>query len=118
MQEAIGYAIMAEVPTVFVDVMRGGGPSTGSPTDPSQGDIMQIRWGGTHGDHQIIALYPSTVEEVYIYTIEAFNYAEMYRTPVILALDETLAHMRENVYFDYDKENPQNNRKVKRKRTR
>ncbi len=106
MQEAIGYAIMAEVPTVFVDVMRGGGPSTGSPTDPSQGDIMQIRWGGTHGDHQIIALYPSTVEEVYIYTIEAFNYAEMYRTPVILALDETLAHMRENVYFDYDKENP------------
>ncbi|MGB4713927.1 MAG: 2-oxoacid:acceptor oxidoreductase subunit alpha [Defluviitoga tunisiensis] len=104
MQEAIGYAIMAEVPTVFVDVMRGG-PSTGSPTDPSQGDIMQIRWG-THGDHQIIALYPSTVEEVYIYTIEAFNYAEMYRTPVILALDETLAHMRENVYFDYDKENP------------
>lgn len=104
MQEAMGYAIMAEVPTVFVDVMRGG-PSTGSPTDPSQGDIMQIRWG-THGDHQIIALYPSTVEEVYIYTIEAFNYAEMYRTPVILALDETLAHMRENVYFDYDKENP------------
>jgi 2-oxoglutarate ferredoxin oxidoreductase subunit alpha len=104
MQEAIGYAIMAEVPTVFVDVMRGG-PSTGSPTDPSQGDIMQIRWG-THGDHQIIALYPSTVEEIYIYTIEAFNYAEMYRTPVILALDETLAHMRENVYFDYDKENP------------
>lgn len=104
MQEAIGYAIMAEVPCVFVDVMRAG-PSTGSPTDPSQGDIMQMRWG-THGDHQIIALYPSTVEEVYTYTIEAFNYAEIYRTPVILALDETLAHMRENVYFDYDKENP------------
>ncbi|PNR97051.1 2-oxoacid:acceptor oxidoreductase subunit alpha [Petrotoga sp. 9PWA.NaAc.5.4] len=104
MQEALGYAIMTEIPCVFVDVMRGG-PSTGLPTSPSQGDIMQIRWG-THGDHQIIALYPSTVEEVYIYTITAFNYAEIYRTPVILAMDETLAHMRENVYIDYEKENP------------
>lgn len=104
MQEALGYAIMTEIPCVFVDVMRGG-PSTGLPTSPSQGDIMQIRWG-THGDHQIIALYPSTVEEVYTYTITAFNYAEIYRTPVILAMDETLAHMRENVYIDYEKENP------------
>jgi len=105
MQEALGYAIMTEVPCVFVDVMRGG-PSTGLPTKPSQGDIMQIRWG-THGDHQIIAIYPSTVEEVYTYTVTAFNYAEKFRTPVILVLDETLAHMRENVYFDYEKENPQ-----------
>ncbi len=94
MQEAIGYAIMTETPTVFVNVMRGG-PSTGIPTKPSQGDIMQARWG-THGDHAIIALYPSTVQEAYKYVITAFNLAEKYRTPVIYLMDEVLAHMREN----------------------
>jgi len=93
MQEALGYAIMTETPCVFVNVMRGG-PSTGLPTKPAQGDIMQARWG-THGDHAIIALYPSTVEEVYRYMIEAFNLAEIYRTPVVFLMDETLGHMRE-----------------------
>lgn len=102
MQEAIGYAIMTETPTVFVDVMRAG-PSTGMPTKPSQGDIMQARWG-THGDHAIIALYPSTVEEVYRYTIRAFNLAEEYRTPVILLMDEVLGHMYENFFLPPDSE--------------
>ena len=67
---------------------------------------MQVRWG-THGDHQIIVLYPSTVEEVYKYTITAFNYAEKYRTPVILLMDETLGHMRESFYIDYEDEYPE-----------
>ena len=62
-QESIGYAVIAEVPCVIVNVQRGG-PSTGLPTSPAQGDIMQARWG-THGDHSIIALYPSTVKEIY-----------------------------------------------------
>jgi len=102
MQEAIGYAIMTETPTVFVNAMRSG-PSTGMPTKPAQGDIMQARWG-THGDHAIIVLYPSTVEEVYRYTIKAFNLAEEYRTPVILLMDEVLAHMHENFYLPPDNE--------------
>ncbi|ABR31728.1 2-oxoglutarate ferredoxin oxidoreductase subunit alpha [Thermosipho melanesiensis] len=93
MQEALGYAVMTETPCVFVNVMRGG-PSTGLPTKPAQGDIMQARWG-THGDHAIIALYPSTVQEAYRYIIEAFNFAEIYRTPVVFLMDETLGHMRE-----------------------
>ncbi|MBN2000607.1 2-oxoacid:acceptor oxidoreductase subunit alpha [candidate division KSB1 bacterium] len=95
MQENIGYAIMAEVPCVIVNVMRGG-PSTGLPTLPSQGDVMQARWG-THGDHQIIALAPYSVIEIFDLTIRAFNLAEKYRTPVILLLDEILAHVSEKV---------------------
>lgn len=102
MQEAIGYAVMTETPTVFVNVMRGG-PSTGMPTRPMQGDIMQARWG-THGDHAIIAIYPSTVQEVYKYIITAFNLAEKYRTPVIFLMDETLGHMRETFKFPDDRE--------------
>ncbi len=102
MQEAIGYAIMTETPTVFVNVMRGG-PSTGMPTRPMQGDIMQARWG-THGDHAIIAIYPSTVQEVYKYIITAFNLAEKYRTPVIFLMDEMLGHMRETFKFPDDRE--------------
>lgn len=94
-QENIGYAAMAEIPCVIVNVQRGG-PSTGLPTSPSQGDIMQARWG-THGDHPIIALYPSSVPEIYSVTVKAFNLAEKYRTPVILLLDEVIAHMREKV---------------------
>jgi 2-oxoglutarate ferredoxin oxidoreductase subunit alpha len=113
MQEALGYGIMTETPCVFVDVMRGG-PSTGMPTKPAQGDIMQVRWG-THGDHQIIVIYPSTVEEVYKHTITAFNYAEKYRTPVVLLMDETLGHMRESFYLDYEDEYPENIERIKEK---
>jgi 2-oxoglutarate ferredoxin oxidoreductase subunit alpha len=94
-QENIGFACIAETPCVIVNVMRGG-PSTGLPTLPSQGDVMQTRWG-THGDHSIIALAPSTLTEVYWETIRAFNLAEQYRTPVVLLLDEILGHMSERV---------------------
>jgi len=95
MQENLGYACLAEVPCVVVDVMRGG-PSTGLPTNPAQGDVMQARWG-THGDHPIIALSASSVLECFTMTVKAFNFAEKYRTPVILLLDEVVAHMREKV---------------------
>jgi 2-oxoglutarate ferredoxin oxidoreductase subunit alpha len=95
MQENIGYAAMAEVPCVIVNVMRGG-PSTGLPTLPSQGDVMQARWG-THGDHPIIALAPFSVREAYDLTIRAFNLAEQFRTPVILLLDEIIGHVNEKV---------------------
>ncbi|MBC8589227.1 2-oxoacid:acceptor oxidoreductase subunit alpha [Paratissierella segnis] len=97
-QESIGYALMAEIPCVVVNVQRGG-PSTGLPTAPAQGDIMQSRWG-THGDHSIIALYPSSVRETYDKTIRAFNLAEKFRTPVILLLDEVIGHMREKFFMD------------------
>lgn len=95
MQENLGFAIMAEVPCVIVNAQRGG-PSTGLPTKPSQGDVMQARWG-THGDHPIIALAPSTVRECFDLTVRAFNMAERYRTPVILLMDAEIAHMRERV---------------------
>jgi 2-oxoglutarate ferredoxin oxidoreductase subunit alpha len=95
MQEGLGYAIMAEIPCVIVDVQRGG-PSTGLPTGPSQGDIYQARWG-VHGDHAIIALTASTHQDVFEMTVHAFNMAETYRTPVILLFDEVVAHMREKL---------------------
>lgn len=94
-QEAIGYACMTEVPCVIVNVQRSG-PSTGLPTSPAQADLMQARWG-THGDHSIIVLSPCSVTETYKLTVEAFNLAEKYRTPVILLLDEVIGHMREKV---------------------
>jgi 2-oxoglutarate ferredoxin oxidoreductase subunit alpha len=95
MQENLGFACIAEVPCVVVDVMRAG-PSTGLPTNPSQGDVMQARWG-THGDHPIIVLCVSSVLECFTLTFKAFNFAERYRTPVILLMDEVVAHMREKV---------------------
>jgi 2-oxoglutarate ferredoxin oxidoreductase subunit alpha len=95
MQENIGYAAMAEIPCVIVDVQRLG-PSTGRPTSPSQGDVMQARWG-THGDHPIIALSPSSVPETFDLTVAAFNLSERYRTPVIMLMDEVIGHMRERV---------------------
>ncbi|MGC8874089.1 MAG: 2-oxoacid:acceptor oxidoreductase subunit alpha [Chloroflexia bacterium] len=95
MQETIGFAAMAEIPCVIVDVQRVG-PSTGLPTQPAQGDVMQARWG-THGDHPIIALAPSTVRECFDLTVRAFNLSERYRTPVILLMDADVAHLREKV---------------------
>lgn len=92
-QEAIGYACMAEIPCVIVNVQRGG-PSTGNPTHVSQGDINQARWG-THGDHNIIALTASNHQDIFSVTVDAFNLAETYRTPVILLLDEAIGHLRE-----------------------
>lgn len=97
MQENIGYAVTAEIPCVVVNVQRVG-PSTGLPTSVAQGDMMQARWG-THGDHPIIALCPSSIQEVLELTIISFDFAERYRTPVILLMDETIGHMREKVAF-------------------
>jgi len=95
MQENLGYAAMTETPCVIVNVMRGG-PSTGMPTRPAQGDIMQARWG-THGDHPIIVVTPASVQEIYMETIRAFNLAEEFRTPVVVLYDETVAHLIESV---------------------
>ena len=94
-QEAIGYACMAEIPCVIVNVQRGG-PSTGNPTHVGQGDVNQARWG-THGDHNIIALTASNHQDVFAVTVDAFNMAETYRTPVILLFDEVIGHMRERL---------------------
>lgn len=94
-QENIGYAAITEVPVVIVNVMRGG-PSTGLPTLPAQGDVMQARWG-THGDHPIIVLTPANVRESYDMTIQAFNMSEKYRVPVIILLDEIIGHVHEKV---------------------
>lgn len=95
MQEALGYAVMAEIPCVIVNVQRGG-PSTGNPTHVSQGDVNQARWG-THGDHAIIALTASNHQDIFSITVDAFNMAETYRTPVILLFDEVIGHMRERL---------------------
>ena len=94
-QELIGYAAAAEIPVVIVNVQRVG-PSTGQPTAPSQGDVMQARWG-THGDHSIIVLSPWSVREAFDIAVKAVNYAERFRTPVILLTDEIVGHLRENV---------------------
>ena len=94
-QEHIGYASMCEIPCVIVNVMRGG-PSTGLPTLSAQSDIMQAKWG-VHGDHAIIAIVPSSVNESLYETIRAFNLAVKYRTPVIILTDEIIGHMREKV---------------------
>ena len=101
MQENLGYAAMAEIPCVIVNVQRLG-PSTGQPTAASQGDVMQARWG-THGDHPIIVLSPISVAGSFELAVKAFNLSEKYRTPVILLTDEIIGHMREPVEIpDFD----------------
>ena len=95
MVENIGLGMMTETPCVIVNVQRGG-PSTGLPTLVGQQDIMQTKWG-SHGDFEPIALCPNSVQECYDLTIEAFNYAEKYRVPVTVLMDETLGHMSEKL---------------------
>ncbi len=94
-QENLGYACVTEAPCVIVNVMRGG-PSTGLPTSPSQGDVQMARWG-THGDHPIIVLAVSSVSDCFSVTVKAFNLSEKYRVPVIVLSDEVVAHTREAV---------------------
>lgn len=94
-QELLGYACAAEIPLVIVNVQRVG-PSTGQPTSPSQGDVMQARWG-THGDHWLIALTPGSVPECFDLTLRAYALSEKYRVPVILLMDEVIGHMREKI---------------------
>lgn len=94
-QENLGYACLAEIPLVVVDVQRSG-PSTGLPTSPSQADVMMAKWG-THGDHPVIAISPSSVKECYDLAVRCFNLAEKYRTPVIFLMDEIIGHLREDI---------------------
>lgn len=108
-QENLGFAALNEIPCVIVDVQRGG-PSTGLPTQISQGDVMQARWG-THGDHPVIVVSPSSVSEVVEQTIRAFSLSEKYRQPVILLMDETVSHMREKVVLPLENEAQIVNRK-------
>ena len=102
MLEAIGLAVMTETPLVLVNIMRGG-PSTGQPTKGQQGDIMQAKWG-SHGDYQIIALTPGSVQEMFDQTVQAFNLSEKYRTPVFVLADETVGHMRERLVIPDEKD--------------
>jgi 2-oxoglutarate ferredoxin oxidoreductase subunit alpha len=95
MMENLGLGIMMETPCVLVNVQRGG-PSTGLPTLVGQGDMMQAKWG-THGDHAIIALSPSSPQELFDLTIHAFNLSEIYRTPVLVMTDAEVGHMTEKV---------------------
>lgn len=99
-QELIGYACAAEIPLVIVNVQRVG-PSTGQPTSPSQGDVMQARWG-THGDHWLITLTPASVPECFELTLRAYALSEKYRVPVILLMDEVIGHMREKIELPDD----------------
>lgn len=102
MAENLGVAVMGEIPLVLIDVQRSG-PSTGLATKPAQGDVNMARWG-THGDHGIIALSPSSVQDCFDLMVTAFNYAETYRTPVIFLSDEIIGHLREQVVIRDAKE--------------
>jgi 2-oxoglutarate ferredoxin oxidoreductase subunit alpha len=95
MQESIGYAAITETPVVVFDVMRAG-PSTGIPTAPSQGDVLQAKHG-SHGDYPVVVLAPATVEDSYYLTEKAFMIAEEHRLPVVVLSDEIVGHMRESV---------------------
>ena len=95
MMENIGYAAMTETPCVIVNIQRGG-PSTGQPTLGAQGDMLQCRFG-SHGDYSIIALSPSSVQEMFELTAKAFSLSEKYRVPAFLMADEIIGHMRERL---------------------
>jgi 2-oxoglutarate ferredoxin oxidoreductase subunit alpha len=95
MIEALGYAVITETPCLIVDVQRAG-PSTGQATRPAQGDMMMVKWGA-HGDNEIVALSPWSVQEMYDLTVKAFNFAERFRVPVFLLADEAVGHLRETL---------------------
>ena len=102
MMENLGLGIMLETPCVLVDVQRGG-PSTGLPTLVGQQDMMQARWGA-HGDYEIIALCPSSPQELFDLTIRAFNLSERFRTPVLVMTDAEVGHMTERVVIPQPEE--------------
>ncbi len=100
MQESISYAAMTETPIVIVDIQRGG-PATGTPTLPSQGDVLSARYGG-HGDYEIIALCPASVQEMFDFTVRAFELAEKFRVPTFILSDAIINHMREQTIIRED----------------
>jgi len=95
MMEALGYAAFTEAPIVIVDIQRAG-PCTGQATHVASGDVMQIKWG-SHGDYQVIAYSPWSVQEMYDFTIKAFNMAEKYRVPAFVMGSEATAHLKEQM---------------------
>jgi len=95
MMENFGLGLVTETPCVVVNVQRGG-PSTGLPTHVGQADMMQARWG-SHGDYEVIALAPESPQECFSLAIKAFEYAEQYRLPVLVMMDEVIGHMNEKV---------------------
>ncbi len=97
MQESIGYAAFTETPCVIIDVQRAG-PCTGQATRVGSGDIMQAKWG-SHGDYQVIALSPWSVQEMHDFTLRAFNLSERYRVPTMIMADEAIGHLRETIRF-------------------
>ncbi len=110
MMENLGLGIMLETPCVLVNVQRGG-PSTGLPTLVAQADMMQARWG-SHGDYQLIALAPVSCQECFDLTLQAFNYSEKYRVPVLVMTDESMGHMTEKVVIPPKEELEVINRKM------
>jgi 2-oxoglutarate ferredoxin oxidoreductase subunit alpha len=102
MIEALGYAVITETPCLIVDVQRAG-PSTGQATRPAQGDMMMVKWGA-HGDNEIVALSPWSVQEMYDLTVKAFNFAERFRVPVFLLADEAVGHLRETLVIQEEVE--------------
>ena len=100
MMENIGLGVMTETPCVVIDVQRGS-PSTGLPTLVGQSDIMQAKWG-SHGDYQIVAYCPSSCQEMFDFTIKAFNTADRYRVPVFVLADEVIGHLTEGVVIPED----------------
>jgi len=109
MQENLGLAVMCEIPLVVANIMRGG-PSTGLPTKPAQGDVMQARYG-SHGDYELVVLIPNSVQESFDLIIEAFNISEMLRVPVIFLSSADVAHMRETAIIPENGAIPILNRK-------
>jgi 2-oxoglutarate ferredoxin oxidoreductase subunit alpha len=95
MMENLGLGVVLETPCVLVNIQRGG-PSTGLPTLVGQADMMQAKWG-SHGDYEIIALSPNSPQEIFDFTIKAFNLSEQYRVPVLVMSDESVGHMTEKV---------------------
>lgn len=110
MLENIGLAVATETPCVIVNVQRGG-PSTGSPSLHYQGDVLQVKFG-SHGDYPIIAIAPSSPQEMFDHTVWAFNTAEKYRTPVFVLSDRLVSHMTEQVYIPFSKDLAIENRKI------
>ncbi len=114
MMENIGLGMITETPCVIINIQRGG-PSTGLPTLVGQADMMQARWG-SHGDYEVIALAPSSPQEIYDFTIEAFNLSERFRLPVFVMSDEVVGHMTERVKIPFAQDIPLYNRKGPRRR--
>ncbi|MBS3735555.1 MAG: 2-oxoacid:acceptor oxidoreductase subunit alpha [Candidatus Bipolaricaulota bacterium] len=101
MMENIGLGMMTETPCVIANIQRGS-PSTGLPTAVGQGDMMQAQWG-SHGDYGVIAYAPTSPQEMFDFTVKAFNKAEQYMMPVFVMADEKIGHMRERVEIDESK---------------